>query len=130
MLEISSVLTAGGVHLPPALTWNTLQTHLLDTVDGICNCVPYLLGEVDEAGSLHVGSNGKPIVALFALWPLHAAALVQGTDEACFNWILEQLQRVGYIAGMQEAVALEKHHLLRQPSVMGLESLSAFQFEV
>ena len=129
MLEVNSVLAAGGIQLSPAFSWSVLHTQIIDTVDSICN--PYLLGEIDESGSLHVGSQSKPIIALSALWPLHVAALVQDIEDPYFNWILEQMYRIGTTCGCRQAIALEKHHMLRRPSITNLDpALEAMHFDV
>ena len=130
MLEVSTILTAGGIQLAPAVAWNVLHTQLMDTIDSICNSVPYLLGEVDESGSLQLGTNCKPTIATFLLWPLHAAALVKDLDDSYFTWIMEQLHRIGTISGCTQAVILEKHHLYRSASIISLDTLEHFHFDV
>ena len=130
MLEVSTILTAGGIQLTPALAWNVLHTQLMDTVDSICNSVPYLLGEVDEAGSLQLGTNCKPTAAMLLLWPLHAAALVKDLDDSYFSWTMEQLHRIGTISGFTQAITLEKHHLYRSSSIVSLDPLEHFHFDV
>ena len=130
MLEISTIVTAGGIQLPPACSWSVLHTHLAETIDGICNSVPYLLGEVDESGCLQLGTNCKPIIAIYALWPLHAAAQVKDVDDTYFSWIMEQLQRIGTISGFKQGICLEKYRLFRRPSMLSLDPLEHLHFDV
>ena len=130
MLGISTILASGGVQLSPALSLSVLHTQLIETVDSICNSIPYVLGEVDESGSLQVGANCKPIIATAALWPLHTAALVKDIDDSYFAWIMEQLHRIGVISGCAQAISLEKHHLYRRASIVSLDPLEHFHFDV
>jgi hypothetical protein len=123
MLECTRVLAAEGVQpSSPAFSWSVLHTQLLDTVDSICNSVPYLLGETDESGQLCIPPHPKPGIAFFALWPLHVVARVTDVDDAYFDWILEQLCRVGEIVGCKRAVELENYSMLR-----GLEYIGSSQ---
>ena len=130
MLEINVILATAGMHLPPACSWNILHAQLLDTVDSIANTIPYLLGEVDETGGLLMGGNVQPARAVFAIWPLHVCALVKDVDDSYFSWIMEQLYRIGNITGYKAAIALEKHHLIRRSSIVSLDTLENFSFDV
>lgn len=130
MLEINTILAAGGIQLPPTFSWSVLHTQLMETVDSICNSLPYLLNEVDESGRLQVGGNGKPMVALFAVWPLHVVTQVKDIDDSYFAWAMEQLQQIGTMTGCKESITLEKHHMFRRPSILSLDPLEHFHSDV
>ena len=130
MLEINSTLAASGMQLPPALAQSVLQTRLIQSIDSICNSVPYMLGEVDNVGRLQFDTSGRAMSASLILWPLHIITQVKDLDDSYFTWILEQIYRIGTITGYTQSLKLEKYHLRRQPSFVGADPSERFDFDV
>lgn len=85
-----------GVHTPAA-------SELPELINGIFASVPYLLGEVDQDGSLKMHQQKKAVGGLFLLWPLRLLLYMNLINPGQRRWILERLAYIRNVLGIQAA---------------------------
>ncbi|MCJ1225005.1 hypothetical protein MMC12_001652 [Toensbergia leucococca] len=88
---------------------HVLQVQCSD-VEDICASVPFLLGDVDEAGSLCAGKEHKPRPsdALGLIWVLVKLCYVPGLHPAVRAWICDIFHRLGSAGGLKIGLRLSK----------------------
>ena len=81
-----------------------LQSRLQETVNHICESVPYALGDTDCPKVSVTARGGKAVAAHYLIWVLAAASVAPGVPEAQKEWISQRLKNIGYVHGLQQAL--------------------------
>ena len=96
-----------GTHGPSCEETNRLEQRatatIRDLVDDICASVPYMLGDVDQDGTLQHSHQGKAIGGFFLLWPLRTALWVGIASPEQRTWIMRRLDYIKNVLGIQMA---------------------------
>jgi hypothetical protein len=81
-----------------------LQARLQETVDHICESVPYALGDTDCPKVTLNAKGGKAVAAHYLVWVLAAASIAPGVPIAQKEWISQRLKHIGHVHGLQQAL--------------------------
>lgn len=81
-----------------------LQSRLQETVDHICESIPYALGDTDCPRVSITARGGKAVAAHYLIWVLAAASIAPGVPEAQKEWISKRLKHIGHVHGLQQAL--------------------------
>lgn len=92
----------------PLLSESSIKQELQKMVDYVCNNVPFMLGEVDQTGTLRTLGRGKAIGAYFLIWALHVAGSVEILPRSQQDWIAGRLLYIGHVFGIQQALILRE----------------------
>lgn len=82
----------------------------VESLEGIQNLfkdiyasVPYLLGDIDQQGSLQQCRQNKAIGGFFLLWPLRTTLFLDLIDPVQKAWITQRLEHIKHLLGIQAA---------------------------
>jgi hypothetical protein len=81
-----------------------LQSRLQETVNYLCESVPYALGDADCPKVSITTRGGKAVAAHYLIWVLSAASAAPGVPKAQKEWISQRLKHIGYVHGLQQAL--------------------------
>jgi hypothetical protein len=83
------------------------QAHLLleQLCSELCASVPYFLGTVSIPSS-QPASTRRSLGGFQIMWPLFVCGSMTWTERPLRNWIIGQLESIGYTMGIQQAIPL------------------------
>ena len=113
-LDYTTAVSDLGIEPLPDLSAPKIRAKMLRNVDELCGIIPFLLGEIDEDGRLFVGGSGQALGAFASIYPLHLAAHIDGVPDAQFDWIVDQLQRIGTVHGIKQGEVMANYHRARR----------------
>lgn len=106
----------------PAISelYESLNGVLLD----ICAAVPYLLGDVDQNGSIQHG-HCPYTASMWVLWLLHRVCVIPGLDPGLRAWIITIFTRIG-AHGLRRGTFLANLHICRDYNPPNSHSIDQF----
>ena len=83
----------------------TSEAILVELNADICASVPCVFGVIDKNGPSNSPSS-KTAAGIWILWPLYLAATMDTATPATRAWVINQLDKLGRIMGIQQALSL------------------------
>ena len=94
-----------------------LHARLSTMIEDICAGIPYILGDVDEAGNMGRKNNGKlgftSVTAV--VWSLSHIYRMSNIDPGLRQWILSIFDRVGTSGGIRKGLVLSQVYRQKAP---------------
>ena len=72
----------------------------------ICATVPCIFGQIDQNGPPNASYSPRAATGTWVLWPLYLAATMDSATPTTRAWVINQIERLGQIMGIQQATTL------------------------
>jgi len=90
------------------MTRDTLRKDLCVVIEDMCASAGYMLGDIDETGSLKIDQAGNGLGTFFLLRGMHVASKVPDLPQHIRVWVTDCLDRIGYSKGIRIALNYQK----------------------
>ena len=87
---------------------NYVYESLSETVNCLCGCIPYLLGEVSQNGAPKSGLEAPTMGAVLATFCLCVTGSAKNLEQTQFDWISDKLLYIGNNKELRKALVLRK----------------------
>ena len=103
-----TTMLSNGVPPPTLPSKNYVYESLSETVNCLCGCITYLLGEVGQDGAPRSGLEAPTMGAVLATFCLCVTGSAKNVEQAQFGWISDKLLHIGNNKELRKALVLRK----------------------
>lgn len=81
---------------------------IYNLLSDICDSVPFCLDDIDSNGKIVKSARRIPLAGYLLIWPLYLASVSLEPGSISNRWILEKLEYISRVMGMQKAGKLAR----------------------